>query len=265
MSKFILSKAMGNIPDDMLMEAMEVKRATGRRWIIRAAACAAVLALLIGTMFFWPSEIRTEDGKIISAPGILKAYACELENVDVAQRADYALIEGDDFSRISVWHPAFGYTPAARGIALSFLLEEDALLAHEITLEISTNLGELIGCKNDGYPDLGKKTTVKNGETVHWTGYEILRAHDSSNETLAQALERLGGAYIDIIIKADGNIVGYAVVEIGALPKVDVLCSKLKNSVYFPKVNGEFQAITDKYVRQQIAALKNDLEEEETQ
>ena len=52
MSKFILSKAMGNIPDDMLREAMEVKKHTGRKWILRAAACAAVLALLIGAMLF---------------------------------------------------------------------------------------------------------------------------------------------------------------------------------------------------------------------
>ena len=52
MSKFILSNAMGNIPDDMLAEALEVKKNNGRKWIIRAAACAAMVALLIGAMLF---------------------------------------------------------------------------------------------------------------------------------------------------------------------------------------------------------------------
>ena len=52
MSKFVLSKAMGSIPDEMLQEAMTIKKNTGRKWIIRAAACAAMLALLIGAMLF---------------------------------------------------------------------------------------------------------------------------------------------------------------------------------------------------------------------
>jgi hypothetical protein len=50
---------MGNIPDDMLAEAMEVKKNNGRKWIIRAAACAAMVAMLIGAMLFWPGEIKT--------------------------------------------------------------------------------------------------------------------------------------------------------------------------------------------------------------
>lgn len=52
MSKFMLSNAMGNLPDDILQEAMEVKKHTGRKWILRAAACAAVLALLVGVLVF---------------------------------------------------------------------------------------------------------------------------------------------------------------------------------------------------------------------
>lgn len=251
-----LSEALGDISDDKIEAAANyVPRGRRQLWV-RVAACAAVLALLV-TALLWPAAPATKDGEIIAVSGVVKAYACELEDVDATRRAEYALIEGGDFSKISIWFPAAGLWEVSRGITLSFLVDEEELQDHDITLEISTNLGELKGCERKGYPDLGKSTTVSNGETVYWTGHEILKEHDATSETVAQTLDRLGGAYIDIIIKADGNIIGYAVVEIGVVrPDAHMYCSALKSSVYFPKADGEFQKITEEYVSQQIAAVK---------
>ena len=251
-----LSDALSGISDDKIEAAANYAPRGRRQLWVRVAACAAVLVLLL-TAFLWSMSPTTKDGEIIAVSGVVKAYACELESVDAVKRTEYALIEGGDFSKISIWFPAAGLWEVARGITLSFLVDEEELQDHEITLSITTNLGELKGCEKKGYPELGKSATVSNGETVYWTGYEILRQHDSSSETVAQTLDRLGGAYIDIVIEADGNIIGYAVVEIGVVrPDTHMYCSALKSSVYFPKVDGEFQKITEEYVNQQIAAVK---------
>ena len=78
MSKLVLSKAMGNIPDDMLQEAMEVKKKKPVGWVIfRAAVYAAVLALCIGIMLFW-------DGTGGKAPFIsVIVYADEGNSVEL--------------------------------------------------------------------------------------------------------------------------------------------------------------------------------------
>lgn len=246
-----LSEALGGIAEDKIEAAANVAPANRRPVWVRVAACAAVLALLIGAMLFWPGETRTEDGKIIEAPGILKAYGCELDEVDEAQLADYALIGQSDVVFDNIWSPFFGATLAHRGITFSFLIDEE-LDNHEITFDVSTNCGELHGSTKKDYPLLGKTTTIQNGDVVYWRGYEVLEAEGA---TLDEKIANCGGVYLDIVIKADGNVIGYAVFEIGAGRSM-VFTSSLKASVYFPKVDGEFQTVTDEYVNQQIANAK---------
>ena len=78
MKKFVLSEALGAVPDDMLQEAMEVKkRKPVGRVLFRAAAYAAVLALCIGIMLFW-------DGTGGNAPFIsVIVYADEGNSVEL--------------------------------------------------------------------------------------------------------------------------------------------------------------------------------------
>lgn len=260
MNKQELNRALSHIhASDCLKEEVLMMKSKSkidfRLMAKRAAVCAAALALLVSTVFFWPGENK-EDGQIIAVTGVLQAYACELENEDVAYREEYALIEGGDFSKISAWSPIMDF--ACRGISLSFLVDEVELQDYVITFDISTNCGELCGSRMNGYPDLGKNTTIYNGGTVYWTGFEVWNEYISQSETLEETVNRFDGIFIDVIIKADENIIGYAIIEIGCpYPDVFILYSALKTSVYFPKVNGEFQQITEAYLAQQIVTAKD--------
>lgn len=71
-------------------------------------------------------------------------------------------------------------------------------------------------------------------------------------------------AYIDIIIREDTTIVGYAVVKI-ELDHLDATTeypctyyATLVKSVSFPKVNGSYQNITYEYVRMEMEQLKSE-------
>lgn len=255
-----ISRALGDIPEAQLASAMEVygRKRSDRHIILRAAACAAVVALLL-TALLWPVGGEGENSEIIAMPGIVKVYACELDGADPLQLAEYALIEGDDFPYVPVWGPFFGWTGALNGIPFAFLIEEEDLEGHTITFEISTNCGELHSSAKQDYALLGKETQIHNGDTVHWRGYEVYKEHGGTDETWEQTLERLGGVYVDIIIKADGNIIGFAIFELlCTTPDAGVFSPQMCASVYYPKVDGEFQAVTDEYVSQQMTALKID-------
>jgi hypothetical protein len=61
--------------------------------------------------------------------------------------------------------------------------------------------------------------------------------------------------FVDVILRADNHIIGYAVIEI-----LHVATSRfgysyhtcMLKSVSFPKVEGEYQKVSEKYVKEQI-------------
>lgn len=243
-------------PDELLEEVCSLlseKKVRPNTWKIvsRVAACAAVLAIML-TALLWPAKNGTDENTIISAPGILKVYACELDDVDPAQLAEYALIVGDT-SYKSTYSPIVNL--ACGGSTLSFLTEEEMLEGHEITYDISINYGEIRKSGNK-YPLEDKNVTIGNGDTVYWTVDEVIKMI-STDYTTEMVKEKTSGVYADVIIKADGNIVGYAVFEmVCTLPEIYFFNSILLRSVFYPKVDGEFQVITDEYVAEQIANTK---------
>ena len=97
-----------------------------------------------------------------------------------------------------------------------------------------------------------KKATVKAGDTFHWS-FEI----DENGI-------RIENAYIQIIVKIDEQIVGYAVIGINMVSETNYIgydANVLKSSL-FPKVNGQYQDITEEYVKSLIEKIKTMNEEE---
>ena len=264
-----------------------------RPMMIRAAVCAALVAAIVLTALLWdggqPGEqmgmptvgttaatglpttlpdvptAPTQGYELVKMSGVLKVYACEAKDMDNIQREEYLLIEGTEPSYKTAWSPIVNLL--TRGVTLTLRVEEKSLSMHELSYEVSVNCGELYGdvfhekYREEGDPIgkenwdnayWGKQGIGENGETIHWTGDELFFGRESET-TLEEAIEKAGRIHLDIIVKADGNIVGYVVLEmICTNTKVCIFNAVLVDSGYFPKVDGEFQNVTEEYVRELI-------------
>lgn len=265
-----LSQALGGISSEMVEEACACgnKRSRGRLWL-RAAAVAATVAILL-TALLWP---RQDENGIVTAPGVLKVYAYEMKGetaTDIAAMEDYELVEEPEFSHKSVWSPYLG---VSGGISLTLMIAEESMQNAEITFDVTTNYGELYAdYYSDKYGDgntisqakdaafLDKRGQISNGETVYWEGMELWDLTDAQPDggrNMGEVLAQIGSVYMDVVIKADGNIVGYALFEMVSMDDNSCIFSvALRNSVYYPAVDGEFQAVSEEYVRQEIEKTK---------
>lgn len=265
-----LSQALGGISQEMVEEACVCGYKKNRRSILfRVAAVAATLAIIL-TVALWPR--KTEDG-IVTAPGVLKAYAYEMKGestIDITKMEDYELVMEPEFSHKTIWSPYLGMIG---GIAVTMVITEESLQDADITFEITANYGELYA---DFYSDkyyngtnasqakeaacFDKYGQASNGETVYWEGMELWYAAESQpdgSKNMGELLADIGKIYMDVLIKADGNIVGYAVFEMVSLDENGCMFSAaLRNSAYYPIVDGEFQSVTEEFVRQEIANCK---------
>lgn len=92
-----------------------------------------------------------------------------------------------------------------------------------------------------------KKTTVKSGDTFYWS------------PTDENGIIRIESAYIQIIVKIDDQIIGYAVIGINPVSSNSLdYSANVLNSSLFPKVYGPYQYITEEYVQSIIEKVKND-------
>lgn len=108
------------------------------------------------------------------------------------------------------------------------------------TFELSVDKGKFfIG----GYSVLFQQATLRSGETINWTTVERDNIIDL--------------AYIDVIAKVKNNIIGYAVIKItNKSENSNEQNAEVIKSVEFPKVDGEYQKVTQKQVDKKIAAVK---------
>lgn len=263
MSKFILSKAMEAVPDDMLQEAMEVERKRPVKWVVfRTAAC---LAVVIGLLIMSLSGGGGREP--VTMPGVLKAYACDIENVAENELEQYALVQDLEQSYKTLWSPYIDVI--CKGIAISVKINDDSLRETDIVMEVSTNFGELQGnhCNKKYFVEedlkqsqenakLGKCGTIDQGETVFWTGFEVLDIYATGEEegkNREESFLDLGGIFVEFVVRAEGNIVGYAVMEIISVDyESSIFGIELRDSTYFPKVDGEYQNVTQKYIDRRI-------------
>lgn len=82
---------------------------------------------------------------------------------------------------------------------------------------------------------------IKPNDTIYW-----------QPETSVGGTEQ---AFVDIVLKLDDYIVGYAVIEIHQNSYLDHTATLLKSAI-FPKVNGEYQKLTEEQIKSIIENLK---------
>ena len=90
-----------------------------------------------------------------------------------------------------------------------------------------------------------KNINLHSGDIIHWYGYEIGGGNPTEN------------AIIEIVLNLDENIMGYVVIE--AYRNYDSIphySANILKSVLFPKIDGEYQKISEKYVKAAIEKIK---------
>ena len=250
MSKFVLSKAMGAVPDDMLLEAMEVKKKSRPgRFVLRAAAC---LAVVVGLLI---AALSGGERDIISMPGAIKVYACDADDVTSWEdKAQYELQAGVDTS-LAYYIPVSSI--ASKGIILTFEMDTEMLGNAPLDFEVFVNKGTFSKRNEEPwtlennenyefYLDLGNQFQIQNGDTIYWRP-------DGRIAEMMEFAENQGGIFADIIVKSGDHLVGYMVIEIRmSNDPMECYMGFLVKADSYPMVDGEYQEISEEYVRQQI-------------
>lgn len=199
MSNFVLSKAMGDIPDDLLQEAMDVRKRSSVGWMIfRAAACLAVVIGLIAAS--WGLRPSTDD--IVAAPGILTVtvYA---ENQSFMELSPNTVLPYDYCWTDVNWAP---------GLPITLCVDKENYVSDNITFRVTVDGGGFyIGKEGDAsiYPGISHRCLpefeISNNTTIFWSQYYDANGNDS--------LSKNKSAYADILIYDGVKIVGYAVIR----------------------------------------------------
>jgi hypothetical protein len=93
-------------------------------------------------------------------------------------------------------------------------------------------------------PEYQKNLSVKSGDKFRWV---------DSNESGSRIL----CDYVEIIIKLEEHIIGYAVIEINHEAGLNYNAVVLK-SVLFPQIDGEYQNVSEEYVEAAIKKIKEE-------
>lgn len=242
-----LSEALSDISDDKIEAAANYAPKGRRQLWVRVAACAAVLALLL-TYLLWPTAPIAKVGEIIAVSGVVKAYACDLEDVDATKLDAYELTEGVNSIR-PVWCPVVNWLSS--GIPLSFQVPDDCYGSANITMDIIVDYGEFYIWDNGKQIFVGDTMTIDNGETIFWGAFD-------DRKVVVDNVGLNGNFYADIIIRADDQTVGYGVItflytEDRSLPLYFV---EGFVAFSFPMVDGELQDVSEEYVRERIEEYK---------
>lgn len=220
------------------------------RAIRLTAVAAVVVALLITGLTFWPATGNPDPEKpgIIAMPGVLKVYACDTEEAEKLSFEAFELTDTiDSYNRI--WMP-FVSLKMGYGIPLTFQFPDDVFT--KLEFHITVEYGKFSLKIPEGEKYLGDEAIIQNGETVIWRGGKLSEA--------AEIIGRDNEFFAYILIFAESHIVGYGIIrfayyagEDGMLP---TFIAENFSTVYFPLVDGQYQAVTEEYVYQQIEANK---------
>lgn len=258
-----LYDAISGINPEYIEESIRPPRQIRTR-ILRFAAAAAVLALLLTLPGLFPN-----NGEYVTIPGVLTVTAYSYQG-----SSDFKEVPMENSIVPSLFND--GYCPVVincvPGHPITFQIPE----GENITLEISVNEGHLYDWNKDivdGKFIKREKTgihsqtfTISETMTLYWinsyddpdTGKSVSfipqRWHENSDSVIHNG-SRMENIYLDVVVYTEGHITGYSVLHIkpyydGGFQLVFV------ESKAYPKVDGEYQDITEEYVEKLIQRAK---------
>lgn len=246
--KRALFDAVTNIDEDLIAEAGAPRSLSFPKNIKRIAAMAAALAILITAVELWPADNEPQDLGFLTMPGVIKVYAYDMAGgTELEDMKKFELTDGGNVTSgcliLGVSLAKYGHLP------LTFEVDDSQFEGADIKISINLNYGSFWK-KNDeprtdenindyeNYLLLGRNFTIQNGETIFWSPY------DDREVTMKEVVSGDGGMFADVILYAECYPIGYMVIEIVEMQPT-VYCARLLVSHCFPKVNGEYQNVTE--------------------
>lgn len=239
----------------------------------RKIVCFAVTAVILISIAVFLAVSGTEE--YVTAPGFLTVQAYALDPESDISGSSTVMEEGIDFPLEFAWSNGLN---RAFGMPIYVSVDDDALAGKEITWEITLADGHFYKGA-DGPYDSGTVFAPERGEATEdqtWFDDAYLGTHFTvPNQTMllwtdiTYDPENFGiyvgeSTFAQAVVRADGHIIGYVVIEICGLPSPldgadpeSIACyiPKLVASKYYPMVNGEFQEITEEYILEQITSV----------
>ncbi len=274
MKKYKMAEALNGISDELLLEAAQMtkKRSNPAGKLLRVAAIAAAVAILITAVALWPA-----DENYVTGPGVLvvRAYAAGTE--EFTEENSIVLEEGITLPPKYAFDN--GISLVNNGMSLLLSIPEDAYKGMAVSFECVLSDGAfeqdlLTICEGLSKEDrlliledsylfwskayLGDHFTAENNQRMYWVPYTKTFDHD--NREYENAGTFMGEqAFADIIIRADDYIVGYAVIEFygdaETFSKNGVYSryyARMLKIVSFPQVDGRYQNVSEHYVNEQF-------------
>lgn len=136
-----------------------------------------------------------------------------------------------------LFNPTGGYGPPT----ILFDLPQECFPGMEITFDLKADYAFLGGSNRR---DTVEAMENGKGMSISWWDYQEMQA----------VVDAGGSTFIEVIIRADGYIVGYGIYEIGT--DGHYYASMRAESVIFPVIDGVLQYSTEEYVAEKIAELK---------
>ena len=258
------SKQLSYLPDDMVEEALKKTTISPtfklqyKRYAARSLRIAACLAVVIGLLLASPGLHPGSEG-IVAGPGLLTVRVYAEDSGDPSEFVEYLLEEG-----VEVPDRAFiAMTNSYIGVPTNLSVETVDFPAEKISYQVSASAGVFANNDLHGYTqDWFSTLTCENFSTFRWNLVNGAGADWYD--------EKYDCSFVKIVIYCENHIVGYAVIRYDRLytdewaklnPEmekhyahldapipVDIYYCTLIKSVSFPKIDGEYQNVTKKYV-----------------
>lgn len=176
-----------------------------------------------------------------------------LDPSEMAEELEMELVEDYCFLRIYPGYDCFyaPHTSAFGHITVYPEILELDVPAGTITYSIRTNYGGL--CYQHGNY-AGQIVTVD--KFIYWMGYDLIGSEHLENT------EQPDRCWIDVVVMADGHIIGCAVFELIPWVQYDKgMTYVYRYSEYYPQVDGTCQAVTEAFVEQRLEIFHQYAEE----
>lgn len=221
----------------------------------RLGSLAAVVAAVVLTVLLWPAFFGGDQ-----VHGHNMTIGADVDGFITENLTGKLLIDRDGWLGQSM--------SRYYGAPCTLLVPEELFPGMTVTMDISLKYGEFSGDqKNEKYktdPEaalatldevyLGQNFTIDNGEKIYWSYYDIKDRAKEAGISHLQYMDQLGNRVeVRIVIRADGHIVGYGLLEI----RNDGECyaGMLVESVCFPQVDGQFQTVTEEDIEAIFAKI----------
>ncbi|MDD2959383.1 MAG: hypothetical protein PHR92_12820 [Lachnospiraceae bacterium] len=234
---------LGQVDEKYIEEAAPGKRAnkkakhkspTWTKWGALAACVCLVLAVSMFGNLFAPN--------IVKEPGLfcMTAYAlAKSDEIELYEERE--MQEGVALPKEFGWSLAMNSYP---GLPLKLSLPEYPNATFDVTISDGEFFLWELGKSTQNITELGSSFSVDNGTTLYWSNARYMGTE----------------AYANVVMRDGKNIVGYAVIKIYTADienaPAQLYQAIMLKSVSFPKVDGKYQNVTDKYVASEMESAK---------